>query len=510
MVKRVTNISHLEQRFWEALPAGLSWTLLLVPLLLTPFLPLYVTYFVILFDLYWLFRSAKLSFYLVRTYKQLERNLRLNWSKRLAQYPQAKEIYHVILQTTYQEEIEILRASLRAIVSARYDLKKVIYVLATEERDANALQLAENLTKEFGHNFYRFITTVHPDAIPGEVAGRGSNMTWAAKELERVLIQGLGLNPDKIIISALDADAKVHPDLLSALTEQFLTAEQPHQAIYQFLPLYHNNIWEVPAAMRVVAIGCSFWMMIEMARPDRLRSFSCYAASFTALRKANYWAVESIIEDGVQYWRQYFACDGDFRTIPVRIPIYMDAVLGESYLGTYVNQYKQLKRWAWGASDLAYVTPTFLRDRRIPVWNKSVQALRLLEGHLSWATAPLLLLASGWLPLLNRSFRETVIGHNLPYLTSAILSLAMIGIGVSILISWRLQTMEKKSGRWGIKYYLVNIIQWALLPLITVIFGALPAIESQTRLALGQKMGFVCTVKKRKLAANRQPLSPLK
>lgn len=505
MIKRVTDIPKIEQRFWEMVPAILAWVLLLAPFLLTPFVPLYVTYFVILFDLYWLFRTARLSYHLVCTYRELRKNLKIDWKKRLAKHPMAKEIYHVVLQTRYKEDLDLLRSSLQAVVASRYDLSKVIYVLATEERAKDFSDIARVLEQEFGKYFYRFIVTVHPDGIVGEVAGRGSNMTYSATELEKELIHSLGMDPDKIIVSALDADARMHPDLLNVLTHKFVNEEDPHKAIYQFLPLYHNNLWDVPTMMRVVAIGCSFWQMIEMSRPERLRSFSCYAASFTAFRKTEYWAVDSIIEDGVQHWRQYFACDGNSKTVPVQMPIYMDAVLGSSYVKTYINQYKQLKRWAWGSSDLAYVMPTFLRDRQIPFLDKFIWTARLIEGHLSWATAPLLLFASGWLPLLNTDFRNTIIGHNLPNVTSAILSLAMVGLGVSVTISWLLQPNQTSSRIWGIWRYITTALQWVLLPIVTVVFGALPAIDSQTRLALGQKMGFVVTEKKRKL--NAVPIS---
>jgi len=41
--------------------------------------------------------------------------------------------------------------------------------------------------------------------------------------------------------------------------------------------------------------------------------------------------------------------------------------MGENFLKTIVNQYKQQKRWAWGVIEIPYVFLNFLKNKKIPI-----------------------------------------------------------------------------------------------------------------------------------------------
>lgn len=490
-------IPRWEIRLFEMLPALITWSVLLLPLLISFYFPAAVAIFVILFDIYWLLRSIRLNFDLVQSYRRLKNALNTNWHHKLqAQCPEEAWPYHVIVLPYYNESEEIIRAACESVTKQVYPLKKIYIVLGIEERGgAGILASAQKVQSEYKHLFADVCLFVHPDGIVGEVKGKGPNINFAVQSFEREIVATQHLDPNDILINCLDGDAKLHIQHCAHYAHAFLANGRDIKAIYQFIPMYHNNIWDTPAIMRVVATGSSFWLMMEANQPQKLKTFASYGMSLSTLRANDYWDKTSIIEDGVQYWRNLIAFDGQGYVTPVFTPVYQDAVLNDGYIRTYIGQYIQLRRWAWGASDLALIMPEFLRNPRIPLVVKIGETLTLLGGHIPRATAPLLLFISGWFPLLNEQFRGTVLAFNLPIITSNLLTLAMLGLSSAIVVGMMLLPAPHRKYPWYT--HVMQVFQWVFSPFVTIMFGAIPAIDAQTRLALGKRLEWMVTEKKR-------------
>ena len=72
----------------------------------------------------------------------------------------------------------------------------------------------------------------------------------------------------------------------------------------------------------------------------------------------------------------------------------------------------------------------------------------------------------------------------------------MVGLIISAYVSLLLLPPRPKEDR---KFkYLMFAFSWILVPMITVFFTSLPALDAQTRLMLGKYMGFWPTEKLRK------------
>ena len=116
---------------------------------------------------------------------------------------------------------------------------------------------AKELIEEYGHNFMHADAVMHPDGIPGEVIGKGGNITFAGKELEKYIEQK-GIDPLSVIVTTLDADNRPHPKYLGALSYLYSVCHDPKNVSFQPVPMFTNNIWDAPAPMRVIATGNSF------------------------------------------------------------------------------------------------------------------------------------------------------------------------------------------------------------------------------------------------------------
>ncbi|PIP17358.1 MAG: hypothetical protein COX44_00325 [Candidatus Portnoybacteria bacterium CG23_combo_of_CG06-09_8_20_14_all_37_13] len=488
-------------RFFEIFPGFLSWGTLGGAFILSWLAPVVVAIFIIAFDLYWLLRISYLSFHQLASYKQMKKNLKIDWMEKLKSLnPPAggkrwPEIYHLIILPMYKEGIDIVKPTLQALENSNYPQDKMIVVLATEERaGAFSQKLAKEIKGEFGKIFFRFLITVHPKDIPGEVAGKGSNQAWAAKIAKEKIIDPLKILYQNIIVSGFDIDTRVYPQYFACLTWHYLTAKSPLRSSYQPIPVYNNNIWRAPAFSRVISTSGTFWQMMQQERPEQLVSYSSHSLPFKIFEDIGF-PSDIVSDDSRIFWKSYLAYDGDYKVVPLYYPVSMDAVMAKNLLGTALNQYKQQRRWAWGCENIPYVLYGFLKNKKIPLGEKFRHCLNLLDGFWSWATCALLIFFLGWLPLIlgGEGFNISLLSYNLPRLTGQIMTVAMIGMVTAAIISMLLLPPRPVgSSPWK---NLSMIFQWLLLPLTLIGFGTFPALDAQTRLMLGKPLGFWVTEK---------------
>ena len=201
-----------------------------------------------------------------------------------------------------------------------------------------------------------------------------------------------------------------------------------------------------------------------------------------ALMQTDFWSVRTIVEDGHQFWRSYFRFEGNYRALPLHLPIYQDAVLSDTYWKTIKAQFLQIRRWTYGASDIAYVVHMgFFRKNTIRKSDLIAKTWRLLEGHVTWAVGPLLVLFGGFIPVL---FHPKSYGaYQLPVIVSRIQTVALVAAAVMVFLA--LKTLPPKPGRYKRHRSVFMVLQWLYLPLTTIVFNSFAALYSQTRLLGG-------------------------
>ena len=501
---------HGAYRFFEILPGTLTWTILLLPIILGIFSPTAAAYFIIAYILIWFFRAIAIAFRSLQGWRRMNQHTTLPWPSLIEDLETLKvtapnapswharnidrvrehmpnrilpsQVYHAVIIPFWKESREILEPTLQAVMSSEFDTKKIILILAYEQRGGETVaKTAKDLAKQYGRHFYHAESIMHPWPIAGEVIGKGGNATWAGRRLKKLLVEEK-INPDQVLVTVLDADNRPHKKYFGALTYTFCSTEEPRYASYQPIPMFTNNIWDAPAPMRVIATGNSFWMVVQSMRQHMLRNFSAHAQPMSALIDTDFWSVRSIVEDGHQYWRTWFRYNGRHEVFPIFTPIYQDAVLNDTYLKTIKAQFVQVQRWAYGASDIAYVAYNgWFKPNHIPKLKLWPKFLRLLEGHVSWSTAPLILALSAQIPyLLNR---QNFVANQLPRVVSRVQMVAMVGILITLFLS--MKALPPKPERYKRRRTVWMVVQWVYLPLTTITFSSFAAINSQTRLMFG-------------------------
>jgi len=488
------------KRFFEILPGSLAWLTLLVLFFFSWQAPFGVVVFVILFDLYWLLKIFYLFLHLRHSFVGLTSNLEVNWLNRLKKkFPeQWQAINHLIVLPMYREPYGVIQASLKSLLAANYPKDRLMVVLATEGRGGAEDQATAALAvREFSSLFKSFSITVHPEGLPGEIIGKGSNETWAVRRVKEELIDKAAMDYDNILISVLDADSRPGPEYFGVLAYKFLEAPNRQRSSYQPIPVFTNNFREVSAFARIIGFSSTFWQLMQQARPRRLVSFSSHSLPFRGLVEGGFWPTDIVSEDSQIFYRLLNHYNGDWRAISLLYPVYMDAVSGHNLWEAIKNIYKQQRRWAWGVENSVYVMTNFWRNAKLKFRQKLFWSFVTLEGSYSWATGSLIIFLFSWVPnvLGDEVFRGTLASYNLSDITSWLMNFSMLGVITSAFLS--LNLLLRQADWLERKHYILLVAQWFLLPMTFIFLSSLPAIDALTRMMIGGKMrlGFWRTPK---------------
>ena len=512
-------------RFFEILPGLLSYGMIILLFVLSAMNPILGSCYILLIVIVNLVKAIGIAFRMVQGYKKIKKCTRVNWRKRLYElehaqesydklagtkrdsyeydqhlrnlcmvaaaedgyFPKPSEIYHAVIVTMYNESLDVLVPTMECILKTTYPKKQMIIVIAYEERGGpEAEKVAKTLEKNYKKKSGAFILAKHPDGVKNEVVGKGANITNAGYVLKEY-VESKKIRFSNVIVTTLDCDNKPEKCYFDNVAYEYIVHEDRKRMSFQPVSLFTNNIWDAPAVSRVVASTNSFWNVICTMRPHVLRNFASHSQSLDALAEMNFWSVRTIVEDGHQYWRSLLYFDGDYEVLPIRTPIYQDAVLSDTLFRTLKAQWIQLRRWDYGASDVAYVGTYMLSKKRTIKWSVIFpKFVRLLDGHVTLAAMAPIIAFGGWIPLIFHYNTRDLLSHNLPMVVSYIQTVAAIGLFISLILS--LKMLPERPARYKKSKKIWMAVQWVIAPVIAIVYSSFCAFYSQTRLILAKYM----------------------
>ncbi|HLQ62556.1 MAG TPA: hypothetical protein VK131_11905, partial [Candidatus Acidoferrales bacterium] len=364
--------------------------------------------------------------------------------------------------------------------------------IITRVTDKEGWRNVARLRAKFGGRLKAFYHVKDP-LEPGIVIGKSAAMNYGARWMVTQLANE-GYDLDRVLLTDLDSDYRVHRKFFAWLSWHHAREPLRDSVIWQPVPLFHNNIWQVPTAVRVMSGSTSQWQMYLHSRPHRLVAFSSYTCSLRFAHEVGYWDKDVIPEDSRFYWKAFFRFGSRFSVRSCYLPIYGDSPRARDYAATHVSQYNQIKRWAWGITDVPYVLERLFKHPEIPLRLRLLRFSNLFLNHLNWIFLPVLLMFGASMPVwASVDFSLTDLGQDLWRYSSGILSLTLATVVFLILLE-HLMLPPKPAG-WPVWRRGFVYLQYFSYPVVALMLSVLPALEAHTRLLLGKYLEYRVTEK---------------
>jgi hypothetical protein len=494
-------LTQFGARLFEAAPGLVTWILILAPAWIPIIfqLPgaLAVAAAVLVFDVYWLLRSISVVTGVYGTLRRMRRDMAKDWLAicrldQTAGLTDPLQYYHLCVIPTYTEPYHVLERTVQAIVDSNYPPELKMVGIITRETDKPGWENVARLKEKFGAQLKGFYHIKDP-LEPGIVVGKSAAMNWGGRWMVRVLTEE-GFNLDQVLITDLDSDYRVHPQYFAWISTHHARESLRDYAIWQPVPLFHNNYWQVPMAVRIMSASTSQWQMFLHSRPHRLVAFSSYTCSLEFVRRVGYWDKDVIPEDSRFYWKAFFTFGKRFSVKSVYLPLYGDSPNSRDYASTHMSQYNQIKRWAWGITDVPYVLARLFKHPEIPLVLRIRRFMNLLLNHINWIFLPLLLMFGASVPIwVSVDFSLTDLGQTLWSYSGILLSTTLSTVVFFLYFEILLQ--PPKPVGWPLWKRVGVYVQYFAYPIVGLVLSVLPALEAHTRLLFGRYLEYRVTEK---------------
>jgi len=477
-------------RIIDILVGGINWFIILLLLVCARYFPIIVSGAVTLYVVYWVYQSITVARHSTSSIKQIDKAMKTNWMQQLENKykDEYKEIYQAILIPFANESIDIVTNTVDKIANANFPVEQKILALAPETKIESGLQIAQLLQEKYKDKFFKIFVFPHT-LVAGEIVGKASNQNNGARELYKKLLNAK-VDPKNVIITSLDSDMLIDKEYLSLLTYKFLEAKEDRfSKVFQPIPMNLTGMWETAAPAHMISSFGVQWFLSLIHRPFDFINFAVYACCLQSVHNAGYWAPDIIPEDERFYWQMYFYTKGKVEVVPLFLPVFGSVIVSENYKKTLIAQYDQIRRWAWGVSETSFIVIKMLKDTTIPWSNKLIKLYIKVRKNIEWVMLPIILGIGNFLPdWLNKDYKQSTIAFNIPILTSRMLTLTLFSFIALFFIIQKLS--PAKPEKWKFYKTVLHYAKWVIFPIVSVIFGSIPALDAQTRLLLGKSIYY--------------------
>ena len=401
------------------------------------------------FAAYWWWRSFEFAVGLVTGIWRLHVARRRDWLAAASDLAATRRLHHLLLVPTYRESEDLLAETLDCLANqtvparatrGRARLRRTRSARARPggQSDASASSACS------ATGWSRFIRI-----WPGEVKGKSSNLAWAAQRAEAELIDTGQLDPQHLLVTVLDADSRLDRQYLAALGHDALAHPDGMLHVYQPAILFYANHRRLPPLLgaveqRVLAVLAG----APGGQPPTGAAVDVLAELVGGARASSSGTSTSCPKTRTCSSRSGCTWDAACARAPSTCPCMPTPPKARPRWRTVTSTYQQIRRWAWGVSDIPYLALRTLRARHIPWHMRFARVGWYVEEHLVWPSHWFLLTLGGLVPpLINPEYAATALASGRTARLDHLLGLCLPAVLLAILADVLLkQQLPGRSG----------------------------------------------------------------
>ncbi|KAJ5775083.1 uncharacterized protein N7511_000094 [Penicillium nucicola] len=274
------------------------------------------------------------------------------------------ELIHAIILPNYCEDLHTLETTLKVLASHPRAKSQYEIYLAMEQNENLAVEKASRLVSSFENSFLNIQSTFHPAGIQGEIAGKSSNVSFAARKIAEIYRESLQLESCKVMVTVMDADTHLSRDYFTEIRRlHYLHMTEADRSIYCCPIIFDRNSHESPILVRCADLLWGFAGLSTMY-PYTIIAIptSVYSLPLSLVEKVGGWDSDptAIGEDLHMLLKCYFETAGNLISRVVYIPASQCNVSSDAGIGwrrtvdTCIARYRQALRHMWGSLDSGF------------------------------------------------------------------------------------------------------------------------------------------------------------
>jgi hypothetical protein len=304
---------------------------------------------------------------------------------------------------------------------------------------------------------------------------------------------------DHIVITTMDADTLWHQDHFYALTFLFAVNPKRYLSFWQAPIRYHTNIWDINPPLRLVNAYSTAFELAYLAAPWWFpMPMSSYSLSLRLLDTSGYWDSDVIADEWHMFIKAYFAREGKVEIERIFLPFSANATSGETLWDAIKNRYQQSLRHAWGSKEVGYILAKMAEHPEIPPLISFQILFRVAHDILLAGAGWIIVTAGSQLPLLlHPELLQQMLREGFSNPTFALLQIAFFLVSTLGIVFWYqdINVRPPRTRPQTLGERLLTLLSFPLLPVLTLLFMAIPVLQAQTRLLIGVPLQFRVTKK---------------